>query len=648
MSQDYEFTTEDMVVNESLGYPKAFANLCLHKGFGPYTNGPPFTFTPYALHEDEAERARDLDQIFPIIDPKAKPTTKPKIFASLLWKQLSHLGNAGFDPKVIRVDAYGNVVHYNADSASPLAWDIDHWFPCSRGGLTVVSNLRILQRQVGRRKKNKLEFLIPWWDFQLGISVNQFLSIFASSNSDFRYRAFSFLFSEGENDELNASDFHSFPQHFFELKEQVGFAPAAIVESRHESFDALALRQVDYNRKPRPFSHGIVASSKSKGNLLKENEDPQWPRDSLRQREENARVHAEIQKLENEVNEIRLTNEDEKRIIQDLESTLANRRRKAEQCRRVAEAQCSYRTMLEKMIRDSMHQSAIYKEQIRLNQAASNALMARLEAQREICDAAEKELRKRYKQRDELENEIRHEWEQGRKRLRIEDYGASSSENEEPNQEEKEEDLKITADNIAEEKLEEYNKIVALEEEKSIEHKLQKLEISEVVQETENREDEERRMCGIGNLDNWLERLLENSHEERPEETDENMISGTEEIMKQMNQKYPQKEQKISKVSDHDYKEKQPQLVQDKKKGWIQKEDRIENEARSVIWREHENYTEVVSCINEGNGMTSFEGIERKERHKKEKKIVRSSSARALRRIPSSRSLLSGMRKGYY
>ncbi|MCI40581.1 trichohyalin-like, partial [Trifolium medium] len=39
--------------------------------------------------------------------------------------------NAGFDPAVIRVDGYGNVLYYHADSASPLAWDIDHWFPCS-------------------------------------------------------------------------------------------------------------------------------------------------------------------------------------------------------------------------------------------------------------------------------------------------------------------------------------------------------------------------------------------------------------------------------------------------------------------------------------------------------------------------------------
>lgn len=55
------------------------------------------------------------------------------------------------------------------------------------GGKTVPSNQRIMQWQVCRKKQNKLEFLMPWWDLQLGVSVNQFLSIFASKNSDFRY-----------------------------------------------------------------------------------------------------------------------------------------------------------------------------------------------------------------------------------------------------------------------------------------------------------------------------------------------------------------------------------------------------------------------------------------------------------------------------
>lgn len=44
---------------------------------------------------------------------------------------LSNFSNAGFDPAVVRVDPYGNVLYYHADSASPLAWEIDHWFPCS-------------------------------------------------------------------------------------------------------------------------------------------------------------------------------------------------------------------------------------------------------------------------------------------------------------------------------------------------------------------------------------------------------------------------------------------------------------------------------------------------------------------------------------
>lgn len=56
----------------------------------------------------------------------------------------------------------------------------------SGGGRTVPSNLRIMQLQASRKKHNKLEFLVPWWDLQLGVSVNQFLSIFASKNADFR------------------------------------------------------------------------------------------------------------------------------------------------------------------------------------------------------------------------------------------------------------------------------------------------------------------------------------------------------------------------------------------------------------------------------------------------------------------------------
>jgi hypothetical protein len=109
-----------------------------------------------------------------------------------------------------------------------------------------------------------------------------------------------------------------------------------------------------------------VASRKTKGNVLKENEDPNFvknsyqaivmARDSLKQREEATKIQAEMDKLDNEVSEMKLKNEEEKVVIQDLEMALIKRKRKAEKCRRLAEAQSSYRTMLEKMIRDTMHQ----------------------------------------------------------------------------------------------------------------------------------------------------------------------------------------------------------------------------------------------------------------------------------------------------
>lgn len=76
-----------------------------------------------------------------------------------------------------------------------------------------------------------------------------------------RHRTFSFLFSEGENEELNASqkvESHSFPQHFIESKERIGLAPAAIVVSRREHYDtSSALKSLDYNRQLRSQSPAI-------------------------------------------------------------------------------------------------------------------------------------------------------------------------------------------------------------------------------------------------------------------------------------------------------------------------------------------------------------------------------------------------------
>nr|GMC77661.1 titin homolog isoform X2 [Ipomoea batatas] len=414
MAGHQAFTAVEMAVDEGLGYPKAYAKLCKDPSLSP-----PFTFVPSA--PTKGSRAKELDEMFPIVDPNAKPAIKPKMFVSLLWKQLNHLGNAGFDPDMFRIDPYGNVVYYHADSASPLAWGIDHWFPISRGGLTVPRNLRILQWQVCKKKHNQLEFLIPWWDLQVGISINQFLSIFASSNSDFRHRAFSCLFSEGESEELNTS--------------QTGIgcvAPAAVVLARRESRDtSSALKSLDINRRPRSCIP-IIASKKLNSDL-KENEDPGTgsnpyeaiviARNSLRQWEETAKMQAEIQKLDDEESKLKQKAEEAEMVsVEDLELILMKKRRHAEKCRKLAEAQTSYKAMLKKMIRDAVHQSVVYEEQVSLNQVASKSLMARLEAQRAICNSAEKELHYKYKQRDELEKQVRPDCEQPRKRSRLDDF----------------------------------------------------------------------------------------------------------------------------------------------------------------------------------------------------------------------------------
>ena len=103
-----------------------------------------------------------------------------------------------------------------------------------------------------------------------------------------------------------------------------------------------------------------------KHGVSKENENPDMvsnpyqaivlARDSLKQREEAAKMQGEIHKMDDEVYDLKQKNEEEKVLIQDLEYQLIKRRRRAEKCRRLAEAQSSYRIMLEKMIRDAMHQ----------------------------------------------------------------------------------------------------------------------------------------------------------------------------------------------------------------------------------------------------------------------------------------------------
>lgn len=80
-------------------------------------------------------------------------------------------------------------------------------------------------------------------------------------------------------------------------------------------------------------------------------------RDSLRQRDEAKKKQlAEMAELDGEVEQLKERNEEERVEIQGLEELLIKKKRRAEKCRHLAEAQAQYKSMLEKMIRDAMHQ----------------------------------------------------------------------------------------------------------------------------------------------------------------------------------------------------------------------------------------------------------------------------------------------------
>jgi len=305
---------------------------------------------------------------------------------------------------------------------------------------------------------------------------------------------------------------------------------------------------------------------------------------------------------------------------------------------------------------------------VRLNQAATHALMARLEAQKAICDASEKELHKKYKQRDELEKQIRPEWEQGRKRSRMDDTLPEDADsktvlylpgtrtpshkelrefleeqkateaglpaNEDAKHDEIEEELEQPEMTIMRE---EHDKsIIALENEIPIEYKLQALKIREgkrekiqfpFIQDQEIEEDEEsRKQRGKGNVERWLQFLLENSGEEIERQNSNGCETNTsDDIITKLNQKFPQVEARSS------------TRVQGNDKG-----KRLEEIIEIEPLKEEENGSVGGEAIASSN---SFEGKERIE-SQKERVLTRSESARTLRRIPSSTSLILGMRKG--
>lgn len=57
MAYEYaSFTEDELAVNESVGYPRAYLKLCRDHSVGPYCRGPPFTYTPYSLEQDEVRK----------------------------------------------------------------------------------------------------------------------------------------------------------------------------------------------------------------------------------------------------------------------------------------------------------------------------------------------------------------------------------------------------------------------------------------------------------------------------------------------------------------------------------------------------------------------------------------------------------------
>ncbi|KAG0583524.1 hypothetical protein KC19_3G143800 [Ceratodon purpureus] len=470
---------EEKAIDPQLGYPVGYAKLCRHAvnqpqgALTPFAEGPPQRFVPYAPPTEDLQLLKEWDAIFPLVPEIDKEAPNAHEYAEDLWEQLDHLGNAGFDPAKFRVDAYGNVLYWSADPSSPLSWEVDHWFPHSRGGRTVPRNLQIVQWQARQRKKNRLEFLVPWWDLQHGVSISQFLSTFASKNAEFRRRSFALFFAGGEDENVvrhHVGDCRPWPPQYRGKKATCGLAGAAIVSlgkgkqevtkisnstrsailtnleaslsessnrqrwspeeedglksglqkygpgswkeiKEHEpalinrsaaqikekyrvmrefgkennASASVAAGRSDYDR------HSVVSNTMQKELRLKKMRE-----DGKREKEQ------EVAQLEETVRTLKSQNEKERKAILELEGDLSKHKQKVEKQRRWAETQSSYRLCLERMIRDTMHQSISYKEQARLNQAACNALLARLDCQKMTCEAAEKDLLQRYSQREAL------------------------------------------------------------------------------------------------------------------------------------------------------------------------------------------------------------------------------------------------------
>ncbi|KAH7387079.1 hypothetical protein KP509_16G004100 [Ceratopteris richardii] len=111
----------------------------------------------------------------------------------------------------------------------------------------------------------------------------------------------------------------------------------------------------------------------------------------------------QIALLETELKVVKQHNEREKVALEQLEEILEKHKKRVEKQHHWSESQSHYRQCLERIIRDTLHQSSVYKEKSRLNQAACTALLARIRSHRMSCDDAEQDLVKQCREREALE-----------------------------------------------------------------------------------------------------------------------------------------------------------------------------------------------------------------------------------------------------
>lgn len=326
----------------------------------------------------------------------------------------------------------------------------------------------------------------------------------------------------------------------------------------------------------------------------------------------------------------------------------------------------------------------MYKEQVRLNQAASSALMARLEAQKAICDGSEKELHKKFKEREELENLVKPELEKARKRSRLllndEDdlllddrdrnlslYLPGTSEETSSHKELRvhfEEEHKAAASEaeikkhceIEEEEEEQKTpevsekSLVALEDDKPVEEKPdveegkrsnRSFRAFHVFKAPENEEDEEsRRERGKGNVEKWLHILLENNSKSDPHDLQTEKSKKIDEMIEKLDHKFPF----LEKVDEEEVDLKLQAKEANNNTSKVDEEE-VDLQLQA---KETNNNTSKVEIRTESSRRSrmSFDLKNTPEKSGRDKVVKRSESARTFTRIPSSPSLIFGMKKG--